>query len=109
GSTDATDTAFWKDFDNVELARRSTRPAWHQIRTLYGDNHKRYLPYHPVVRFRTPRPEHEFPVLNYARRFEDRFKKGLSAGEILALLSTVMIDRASQGRLKGLRFGISKR
>jgi hypothetical protein len=39
----------------------------------------------------------------------DTFKNDLSAGEILAVLSTVMIDRASQGRLKGLRFGISKR
>jgi sorbitol-specific phosphotransferase system component IIA len=39
----------------------------------------------------------------------DELKDELSAGEILALLSAVMIDRASQGRLKVLRFGISKR
>jgi hypothetical protein len=39
----------------------------------------------------------------------DRLKKDLSAGEILALLSNIMIERASQGRLKGLRFGMSKR
>lgn len=39
----------------------------------------------------------------------DKLQNGLSAGEILALLSTIMTERVSQGRLEGLRFGISKR
>jgi hypothetical protein len=38
----------------------------------------------------------------------ERLKNELHAGEILALLSNIMIERASQGRLKGLRFGMSK-
>jgi len=38
----------------------------------------------------------------------ERLKNKLHAGEILALLSNIMIERASQGRLKGLRFGMSK-
>jgi len=38
----------------------------------------------------------------------ERLKNELHVGEILALLSNIMIERASQGRLKGLRFGMSK-
>jgi hypothetical protein len=38
----------------------------------------------------------------------ERLKNELHAGEILALLSNIMIERAAQGRLKGLRFGMSK-
>ncbi|XP_069694102.1 uncharacterized protein [Periplaneta americana] len=106
--------------ENSVIARRgaelsgSSWPAWHparrHLRTWSGDTRKRYLPYHPVVRFRSPKPDFmDYPILSYSRRYEDRLKKNLSAGEILALLSTIMVDRASQGRLKGLRFGISKR
>jgi len=39
----------------------------------------------------------------------ERMKNELHVGEIVALLSNIMIERASQGRLTGLRFGMSKR
>jgi hypothetical protein len=78
GFTEVSDATTLKEFDNVLLIRRSadsfrtTRPAWQQVRSWYVDNQKRYLPYHPVVRFRRPRIEYVYPVLNYARRFEGK-------------------------------------
>ncbi|PSN34859.1 hypothetical protein C0J52_18206 [Blattella germanica] len=110
----------WDDSDDLEVVRRaldipvSSWPMWHparrHLRNWSSDTRKRYLPYHPVVRFRSPKPDFgDYPILGYARRYEDPLKKDLSAAEVLAILSTIMVDRASQGRLKGLRFGISKR
>ncbi|KDR23476.1 uncharacterized protein LOC110836496 [Zootermopsis nevadensis] len=107
GILNSPDRTLWEESDNFMAVKRSTEPfiSMHWS----GDSRKSYMPYHPVVRFRSPKPQFDHPSLTYTRRFEDRLKKNLSAGEILALLSTIMVDRASKGRLKGLRFGISKR
>jgi hypothetical protein len=49
-----------------------------------------------------------FPIF-FSNFVPERLKNELHAGEILALLSNIMTERAFQGRLKGLRFGMSKR
>jgi hypothetical protein len=49
-----------------------------------------------------------FPKFLFLIFVPERLKNELNAGEILALLSNILFERASQGRLKGLRFGMSK-
>jgi len=64
--------------DNALVVRRSvesfitSRPKWHPARTSSSVSDKRYLPYHPVVRFRSPKPYYEYPTMKYPRRFEGK-------------------------------------
>lgn len=64
--------------DNALVVRRSVesfmtpRPKWHPARTSSSVSDKRYVPYHPVVRFRSPKLDYECPTLKYPRRFEGK-------------------------------------
>jgi hypothetical protein len=49
-----------------------------------------------------------FPKFLFLIFVPERLKNELNVEEILALLTNILIERASQGRLKGLRFGMSK-
>jgi len=64
--------------DNAVVVRRSvesfmtSRPKWYPARTTSSVSDKRYLPYHPVVRFRSPKLDYEYRTPKYPRRFEGK-------------------------------------
>jgi hypothetical protein len=64
--------------DNALVLRRSvesfmtSRPKWHPALTSSSVSDERYLPYHPVVRFRSPKLDYEYSTLKYPRRFEGK-------------------------------------
>jgi hypothetical protein len=64
--------------DNGLVVRRSaesfmtSRPKWHPARTSSSASDKRNPPYHPVVRFRSPKLNIEYPTRKSSTRFEGK-------------------------------------